>query len=108
MDREYGKDVQITVPWARFIRLVKEGRIEKDELSQLRNIGRVLFTNDFVETPAFVRPRPKIKSKPTKKGENAGEAKVFFKPACGKHDNQAARGDRMESRDTPPPWARKQ
>ena len=80
MEKSYGKDVQITLSWDRFVLLVEQERISKEELSQLRNRGRVLFTNHFVELPVYVRPQPKTMPK------SVGScAKVYFKPTAARN-----------------------
>ena len=89
MEKSYGKDVQITLPWERFLLLLQHGRISKEELSRLRNRGRVSFTNTFLETPVYVRPRPKTIPKPTKKGDRASSAKLSFKPATMRYGERA-------------------
>ena len=99
MEKSYGKDVQITLSWERFVLLLQHGRISKEELSRLRNRGRVLFTNDFVETPVYMRPSPKTLPKPTKEGVRASCAKLSFKPATTRYGERA-----KATRQNKAPW----
>ena len=43
----WAEDVQLTLPWQRFAQLTMDGTLSKEELSQLKNQGRILFIDDF-------------------------------------------------------------
>ena len=65
-EQHWAKDVQITLSWERFRKLCDEGKLDLEELSQLKDEGRAAFVDDFEPTASPLHAvartvRPQVK-----------------------------------------------